>query len=864
MTKNKFSKVLLYGLCITFAGVLMVVIQGYSNKQMKHPKPTEETEEMEEAKRNYIEQRHRAAPGTNWRQVEENNAWNTYAEIQARLSAKTTSTFAGGAFSGTWYERGNDNQAGRMDAFAYLPGTNTLYGSSDGGSVWKTSLPTVAWSKVSDVASFQPYVLGAIQRGSGSRLFLSAGLKIWRTDNEGATFDTSTTGISFPVGWGGNRIFRVIPVNDATHTIYCVTFEWDDISWSAGFSLYSSTDSGITYHHIRKFPYHNDNQLSFATPLGSGTLYALGVSDAASDTLFSITNSVVSVASVTNSFSPAANLATMKCMTYGSTTHFYAMVGGTNVFHSVNFGNTWMFKSTVTEDDSYVIGVSSKNPNMVLYGNVDGYRSTDSGANWTIINPWGDYYGAPATKLHADIRAFDFFQYASGVEFGIIGTDGGAFITNDVAATVNNISLTGLHVNQLWDHITNPADVNMIFAGAQDQGLQHTNSASGTGFINEEQVISGDYGQLRITGGGNTLWPEYPGGNMYLYNTLSSPAYIGEWDMTGTDKPEAGWMLPTSNYYTSATQDEILIGGGNITGDSGSYLVRLTLSMSGGFSVTPFQYPYNFQANSNNGTSGISAIAISNLSNTLMYVAAEDGTFFYSTDAGSSWSKTAGFPGVAGMWLYGASIVASADSVNTVYFAGSGYSNPPVYVSRNHGVSFTSMSSGLPPTLVNNMAILGNDSLIFAATEAGPYVYVAHTNHWYSLADGTTPKQNWRSVEYLPSINTVRFGTYGRGIWDLKLNGNPIIPSRVQNPVSSAEIKVGPNPVKSGAPITLFSKDDQSAHLVIYTMEGKMVADKQVATNTNIAMPALAAGVYMYSCKVATGGIQNGMLVVGM
>jgi len=540
---KKLSKVLLYSLCISFIGILAIGIQGYAgnHSRLLNPKPTSENEQMEENKKAHIEHIHRAAPGTNWRQVEAGNAWNTYNALQHRRASKTTSTFAGGAFSGTWYERGNDNQAGRMDAFAFLPGTNTLYGTSDGGSVWKTSLPAVSWAKVSDIAEFQPYALGAIQRGAGSRLFLSAGLNIWRTDDEGVTFDTSSTGIIWPVAWGGNYIYRIIPVNDASHTIYCITFEWDDVTWSALFSLYSSTDSGLSYHRIRNFPYHIDNQLSFATPLGSGTLYALGVSNSGGDTLFSITNSVVSVASVITTFPSAANLVNMKCMQYGGTTHFYAIVGGSNVYHSTDFGSSWLLKSTVTADNSYIIGVSSKDPDVVLYGIVNANRSTDSGATWTLINPWGDYYGAPATKLHADLRAFDFFQYASGVEFGIIGTDGGAYITNDQAATVQNISLTGLHVNQLWDHITNPTDANMVFGGAQDQGLQTTASAGGTGLINEDQILSGDYGHLRITGGGQYLVGIIPRRRPVFIQLAERPQLPGRMEPHWYSKAR-GWM----------------------------------------------------------------------------------------------------------------------------------------------------------------------------------------------------------------------------------------------------------------------------------------------------------------------------------
>ncbi len=859
----RFTSKYLFAAALSLLALVIPAMQGckQANKaatMQPRPMGEEEDEDMVARKKAYIELIHKAAPGTNWREVEEQNAINNYFRFKG-AAAKTTSSFAGGAINATWHERGNDNIAGRINAFAYLPGSNTLYAGADGGSIWKTTLPTVSWVKVADAAEYNSYVLGVIPRnGGGQRLFLSTSTKIWRTDNDGVTFDTSA-GLSFPVAWGGNYVYRVIPVNDAAHTIYAVTFGWDAASWTARFQLYSSTDSGVNFHYIRNFGYHGSEQMAFCSPLGSSTLYALGVSNSANDTLYSINSGTVTVASTTSTFASGDNKVDMKCVVNGGVTHFYALTGGNHVYHSTNMGNKWFLKST-TSVGAYIVGVSAQHPEIVSYGGVDAYRSTDSGASWTIINPWGAYYAAVATKLHADLRNFSYFQYSSGTEFGLVANDGGAWISNDQLATVSNITLNGMHNSQLWDHITSPADTNIIIGGAQDQGLQHTAGGGGSGLLTSTQVISGDYGQLKITGGGSTLWPEYPGGNLYLYNNLISPAYICTWTMTGTQKPNVGWMLATSEYFTSATQNEILIGGGEITGDSGSYLVRLTLNTAAA-SVTPTQYNYNFRVHSHSATAGISAIGISHLSNSLMYVAAEDGTFFYSTDAGTSWNITPSFTGVTGSYLYGATILASVDSVDKVYFGGSGYSNPGVYVSRDHGQTFVPMGTGLPPTLVNKLAAYKNDSFVFAATEAGPYVYVKATNSWYSLSEPGTPAVNWRSVEYIASIGTVRFGTYGRGIWDLVFK-RPV--SHVSAPsqlLAANTITVGPNPVKSGLPLRLFSANQQQVRLGIFSVGGACVFSGDVNTNDNITLPALAPGIYLCDMQVA-GQPQRTMLVV--
>ena len=80
--------------------------------------------------------------------------------------------------------------------------------------------------------------------------------------------------------------------------------------------------------------------------------------------------------------------------------------------------------------------------------------------------------------------------------------------------------------------------------------------------------------------------------------------------------------------------------------------------------------------------------------------------------------------------------------------------------------------TGLPNTLVFDLDGTQDGNFIFAATEVGPYVYVVHDGEWYDLAGVGAPDQTYWTVEYIDNINTVRYGTYGRGIWDFILDEN--------------------------------------------------------------------------------------------
>lgn len=63
---------------------------------------------------------------------------------------------------------------------------------------------------------------------------------------------------------------------------------------------------------------------------------------------------------------------------------------------------------------------------------------------------------------------------------------------------------------------------------------------------------------------------------------------------------------------------------------------------------------------------------------------------------------------------------------------------------------------------------------MFAATSEGPYVYAFATATWYSLIGAETPIVDFNTVDNLGD-NIIRFGTYGRGVWDLELN-NVVLP----------------------------------------------------------------------------------------
>jgi hypothetical protein len=160
----------------------------------------------------------------------------------------------------------------------------------------------------------------------------------------------------------------------------------------------------------------------------------------------------------------------------------------------------------------------------------------------------------------------------------------------------------------------------------------------------------------------------------------------------------------------------------------------------------------------------VSAFAIAPSDPSRWYAATSFSRLFYSSNAGASWTQS-GFSTPAPHYLTGLAIVVSPSDSMDVWVGGSGYSNPAVFASTDGGQTFAPFATGLPSTLVYDLATgpLGAGDL-YAATESGPYRYDGGAGAWQSLLSDSAPMTIYWSVE--TALDRVRFGTYGRGIWD--------------------------------------------------------------------------------------------------
>jgi hypothetical protein len=695
-----------------------------------------------QSKAEWMEKMHWAAPMVDWRSMDQKMRLDKYHlnKIQAPLGVL--------GLTDAWREIGSNNLAGRMHCADYDAASGFLYGASSGGNVWRADLSGSGWTCLNDHLKMRDIMsLRVVNLGATRRIIVCSGRDVYFSEDEGVHW-SSAAGFAGPQKWGGLR--ELVVANDAQRTIYVLAAEWDWTNWYAETSVYRSLDRGANFSLVAVFarPTYGDvSKFDIWTDVyGNGNVFLVENAN-----VHAINGTVITkIASYPLSVSGTIYLSGRQS---GANTYLYVLAahdGQSDIYRSDGSGKNWTYRGFVPETPFMTNSFEcSLDFNRLYMGGVNGYWSTNGGVNWTKTSDWAEYYGNPSARLHADICGINTVKNANNSEIALLSTDGGIYLSTDGVVSVKNISLLSLKVSQYYSIYTNRNDRGKVYAGSQDQGYQFGSeglSQSPGGF---NQVISGDYGHLTSSDRGQSVWSVYPGFAMYANdaNILAYGNFVCSNQL---------WMPPLMADPKNPAQ--AFLGGGRTSG--GAHLYRLAYS-SGQISYT--ELPFNFCPGTNEN---ISALACSPLNTAYRYVMTSDGKFYFSTDSGNTWTQSTGFTGPSPYYLYGSCILPSPVQLGRVYISGSGYSNPPVYVSHDNGQTFSAFSPGLPNTLVFEMASNESESILFAATEVGPYAYI--NGSWVDISQNVAPDQTYWTVDVIPGAGAVRFGTYGRGIWEFK------------------------------------------------------------------------------------------------
>ena len=434
---------------------------------------------------------------------------------------------------------------------------------------------------------------------------------------------------------------------------------------------------------------------------------------------------------------------------------FYVVTDGQRLWRTDDLAASWQLGRDI--DDYWgELAASTIDPGLVVWGGVEAHRSVDAGVTFDLVNAWSDYYIDPVRRLHADMMGFDVVPDGTGSETWYVGTDGGLYESTDGLDSVTNLSLRGLRVSQYYATLSDATDATRVAAGSQDQGYQLTNGiAQDADAWDFDQVLSGDFAYVSSSDRTHAfVYSVYPsfllvqeGGEEPVLHFVSFPA-----------DPRLSWMprvLADPNRKRA-----VFLGG--------SRLHRADRP-SGADTWTWEQW--SDQVFSADGYEYLSGLAFAPSDPELAYAATSYGRMFSSDDRGRTWTE-ADVGGPDGHWFHGTALLVSHDDPTVAWVGGSGYGGPAIYRTRNGGRTWTGFGDGLPDTLVYSLCEAPDGSgVLFAGSHTGAWRRDPGAGtEWVEITGVDAPTTIYWSCEALQTENTIRWGTYGRGIWDYQLD----------------------------------------------------------------------------------------------
>ncbi len=737
------------------------------------PGPGDEDDPLRDSlKQVFLDKLYYAEEGLNVDSIRYLN-WEKHYEIKQNRKRQsgfrvTSEQFAAGNIEAIWHERGPTNEAGDIRVIDYVPSLDRFYAISTVGHLWTGTPAGNDWILLNDDIQFKTNFIKVLPHGGGTRIFATYGTgtedkEIRYSDDEGQTW-TKGTGFDFYDHWGaGRRLFAL----SNQKTLYYLVHTWSGSPWGQLMQIYKSTDKGATYTQVLE------------TPVGYGAETMDMWKPHDSDSMFVVDNVAKEYFTVVHNFgsnatqiSPSVSYANQGITNGGihvsgrfenasNSYDLFVCHDNTNeVFKTVN-GSTWTYLSTAS-DNVWVKGWLADPENDNLYvGSFQLNKTTDL-VNWEEqYTNWWEYYSNSKDSMHVDIMNLDYFEKSDGTPFIIICNHAGIHITYDNFHTTQNLAWNSLNVTTLYDQTT--AGDGFLYCGAQDKGtfVYDGNSQQNYNTLATMNTTTGDGMIGSFFNNDQSYFSMIQNGQFACVPDRTS-SYKSWYTIPGNNKP--GWINPmvsTPNF----SDNKAYMAGGNLAGGNGSYLIEMDVNISSGITFNPSQFSYDFMANSNSGNSVIKAIGVAMGDENRIYVATEDATFFYSENGGTNWTKSsASLPSTMIPW----EIIASVNNPDLVIISGTGFSNTGVYVSFNGGDSFTALNTGIPAATFYEVTLSDSEEYLFAATSEGPYVYSFEEAQWYDLIGADTPILDFTSVDNIGN-STIRFGTYGRGVWDLEL-----------------------------------------------------------------------------------------------
>ena len=666
----------------------------------------------------------------------------------------------------SWTWKGPGNIGGRIRSMVIHPTqTNRMWVGSVGGGIWYSSNSGVSWAPVNDFMSnlavstlaMDPTNPNVMYAGTGEGFYNVDGIRgagIYKSTDGGVTWNqlASTANSNFlyvqsiAVSPDGSTVLAASST-DIFGTNYIYRSTNGGTSWTAALTP-SNRIGHVEFHptdSTKAVASGYSAQLYYSTTGGASWTSATG--GPAGGTGYN-------GGRVEVRYARSAPTTLYASFDYGSASQLFKSTNGgatyAKVFDSATAGTANWLSSQGWYANA--LWVSPVDPNFVVAGGLDIYRSTNGGTSFSQISQW---YSSP-NSAHADHHGIVADPGFNGTTDKLVyfTNDGGIYKTADVTTVALTTGWQELN-NQLgitqFYGAAGVASTGVIIAGAQDNGTLVYQPANGT--ENWGTTFGGDGGYCAADPtNGSYLYGEY----VYLDihrstngGVSSSYIYSGIGDANSGNTAEfiAPFILDPNNPAT-------LLAGGR------------SLWRSADARATTVSWSAIKASDGNN----ITAIAVAPGNSNVVWVGHSNGNVYKTTNgtaAAPTWTEVDN-NATALPNRRVTRIAIDPNNVNRVFVTFGGYTSGNVWGTTDGGASWANRTGTLPAAPVYGFVISpSNSQTLYAGTDVGVFASDDGGSTW----NGTNIGPTLASVQELLVLGTnLVTVTHGRGVFTAPLS----------------------------------------------------------------------------------------------
>ena len=670
-----------------------------------------------------------AAGGGAWKTTDGGGSWTALTETIPNLSVGAVA-YAPSDTNRVYLGTGEGGLAGD-----FIPGIGLLY-SNDGGANWVlpgSVLATQFYRIMVHPANANDLIVGTNVGGLRSTNGPDGPWQpVIRSESAGAT-----------LGYGDVTDIVRHPTNP--NILYATT--WDRRRWCARNvcldpnvylppTVLKSTDGGVTW-----------TPAANGLPVSSSNIrverMAIAIAPSSPNTLY-VSTAIFSINGLTTSH-------VYKTTDGGASWTETTLSQNSDTAISAIFGTQGWYDNTIV--------VSPVNASDVVVGGIFYATTTNGGTTWSRA------FGSAGVHVDAHDLRYDML----GTLW--IANDGGIWTSSDPRTTAASRN-RGLITRQYYAMTSDPVNLNRMLGGTQDNGTNMRLDFGGTEWFN---FSGGDGFQCFIH-------PDAPG---MSYSTIQ----FGQVRRSSTASTGLPIVANFSPPYGSAENRPFyssLEAGPNDPNLLYTASTRLWKSTTAGDGWIPLSTNV-VSGPSWSGTITIRALATSKTDPQMLVVA--KGPVVYATyDGGESWTAISG--GLPERTVINVEI--DPTNKQKIFVAFAGMTGPSVWVTTNGGATWAASSNGLP--LFSALVVRFDPTdpqTVYVGTDVGVYRSTDGGSNW-SRFGTEMPAVSVYDLQILGDASLIRAATHGRGIWQLNAEGvTNRAPSALVSPLLAGPIPRG-------------------------------------------------------------------------